>query len=163
MTIVKMSLCPFNLEQTYPFLEMVYWCSSIYSHSAYVLQNQEASKLIGSLTPQLVRAILGLSDEFFLNFIPFSKIAMIDSYKSYDPKKKEEFLKLILKLESYTQSLKYPCQIGTFRKEVQIVFSLLSQVLGLDHAREVLEVMLDFLMIYYEAKKSKSVVTVVFD
>ena len=43
------------------------------------------------------------------------------------------------------------------------MFSLLSQVLGLDHDQEVLEMMLGFLMIYHEAEKSQGSITVAFD
>ena len=88
---------------------------------------------------------------------------MTDSYKSYDPVKKEEFLKLILSPENYTQNLEYPYPIGVFKAEVQAVFSLLSQVLGLDHDREVSEMMLGFLMIYHEAEKSQGSITIAFD
>lgn len=133
LTKVKMSLCRFNLEQTYPFLELVYWCSVVYCHTAYILQNQKASKLLCSFTPQSIRATLGLPYEFFLNSIHFSEVVMVDSYKSYDPKKKGKFLKLILKPDSDIQSLEYPCPTNNFREEVQVIFSLLSQVLGLDH------------------------------
>lgn len=59
--------------------------------------------------------------------------------------------------------MEYPCQIGNFREEVQAVFSLLSQILGMDHDREVSNVMLSFLVIYHEAEKSKSANTVAFD
>lgn len=130
---VRMSLFPFNLEQTYPFPELIYWCSKLYCHTAYILQSHKVSKLICSFTPQSIRAILGLLDEFFLDSVPFSEIMMIDTYKSYDPVKKEQFLRVILKHDIEVQSLKYPCPTNSFRNEVQIIFSLLSQVLGLDH------------------------------
>lgn len=87
----------------------------------------------------------------------------MDAFKTYDLEKKEHFLKVILKPDADTQSLKYPCFTSSFRSEIQIVFSLLSHVLGLDHDREVYEVMLGFLMVYYEADNAKSLVTVAFD
>jgi len=39
LTRVWMFLCPFNVEQMYPFPELVYWCSEMYCHTAYILQN----------------------------------------------------------------------------------------------------------------------------
>ena len=104
-----------------------------------------------------------MTEEFFQNFVPFSEVTMIDTFKAYDQEKKEQFLKVILNPDTDTQGLKYPCNISSFRREVQTVLSLLSQVLGLDHDREVSEVMLGFLVVYYEADKSKSSVTVTFD
>ena len=135
----------------------------MYSHSTYILQNQKASKLIGSLTPQSIRAVLGLTKEFFQDSIPFNELDMMYLYKSYDPVKKDNFLKLILKPENNTQNLEYPCQISIFREEIQFVFSLLSQVLGLDHDHEVSEVMLGFLLSYYEAEMSQSSVIIALD
>ena len=76
--------------------------------------------------PQSIRATLGLPDEFFLNFIPFSEVVMVDSYKSYDPEKKGKFLKLILKPDIDSQSLEYHCPTNSFREEVQVIFLLLS-------------------------------------
>jgi len=43
---------------------------------------------------------------------------MIDAYKSYDPKKKGQFLKVILKPDTDVQSLKYPCLTNSFKNEV---------------------------------------------
>jgi len=51
---------------------------------------------------------------------------MIDAFKTHDPEKKEQFLKVILKPDADTQSLKYPCNTSSFRSEIQIDFSLLS-------------------------------------
>jgi len=158
-----MPLYPFNVKQTYPFPELVYWCSKMYCHTTYILQNHRRENLICAFTPQSIRAILGLPEELFMNFFPFSEITMIDLFKSYDPRNKGQFLKVVLKPDIDVQSLKYPCLTSSFINEIQIVFSLLSQVLGLDHDREVSEAMPGFLMVYYEVDSSKGQVTVAFD
>lgn len=88
---------------------------------------------------------------------------MIDTYKSYDSEKRSQFLKLILKPDTDIQSIEFPCLTNYFKEEVQVIFSLLSQVLGLDHDKEVSKIMLSFLVVYYEAEKSKNMVIVAFD
>lgn len=113
-----MSLFPFNLEQTHPFPKLFYWCSVLYSHSTYILQKHKTSKLIGSLTPQSIRVVLGLTKEFFRDSIPFNELDMMYLYKSYDPVKKYNFLKLILKPKINTHNLEYPCQISIFKEEI---------------------------------------------
>lgn len=74
-----------------------------------------------------------MKDEFFNNYVPFSEVEMTDTFKAYDQGKKEQFLQVILNPGTDIQGLKYPCSINNFRREVQIIFSLLSQVLGLDY------------------------------
>ena len=160
---VRNSLCPFNVEQTFPFPELVSWCSESYCHTTSILQNYKHESVLCSFTPQSIRGIFGLTDEFFQNSIPFSEIEMIDTFKAYDQGKKEQFLQTILNPGTDTQSLKYPCSISNFKREVQIVFSLLSQVLGLDYDQEISEVMLGFLVVYFEADKSEDSVTIAFD
>jgi hypothetical protein len=87
---------------------------------------------------------------------------MIRVYRECQPEIKTMFLRMIIKLDQFRQSLSFPLSIDIKVSEVQCVCSLLSQVLGLNNYRFIVEVMLGFLLKLFQSK-SGQVVCINFD
>ena len=69
------------------------------------------------------------------------------------PEKKTEFLSRDLKIDQSIAGIVLPYNIDIFNEFVQPLFSLLSQVLGLDDDRLISEVMLGFLVKFCQSEK----------
>jgi hypothetical protein len=74
---------------------------------------------------------------------------MITIYREFLPEVKTLFLQTIVKPEYYSESLFFPVSIRVMIIKVQWACSLLSQILGLDNDKFVVEVMLGFLLIFF--------------
>jgi hypothetical protein len=85
---------------------------------------------------------------------PFEEQRMIMIYRECLPEVKTLFLQTIVKLEHYSESLSLPVNIGVMIIKVQWDCSLLSQILGLDNDKFVVEVMLGFLLIFFLSGQS---------
>ena len=59
---------------------------------------------------------------------------------------KNAFLREIIKVGHVVESLSFPMDVHIFREEVQLVLSILSQILGYDDEKSVTEVMIGFLL-----------------
>jgi len=72
------------------------------------------------------------------------------------------FLQTIFKLEHHSKSLSLPINVNIMIIEVQWDWSFLSQILGLDNDKFVVEVMLGFLLTFFMSESSQSV-CIIFD
>jgi hypothetical protein len=79
---------------------------------------------------------------------------MIMIYRECLPEVKTLFLQTIVKPEHHSESLSLPVSISVMIVEVQWACSLLSQILGLDNDKFVVEVMLGFLLIFFLSGQS---------
>jgi hypothetical protein len=73
------------------------------------------------------------------------------------PRSKNLFLQTIVKPEHHSESLSLPINVSIMIIEVQWACSLLSQILGLDNDKFVVEVMLGFLLTFFMSEFSRSV------
>lgn len=71
------------------------------------------------------------------------------SFKELSPEQKVEFLSKFLKVDQTIEGIFLPYSINIFNDSFQPLFSLMSQILGLDDDRQVSEVMLGFLVKFY--------------
>ena len=74
---------------------------------------------------------------------------MITIYRECLPDVKTLFLQTIVKPEHYSESPSFSVSISVMIVEVHWACSLLSQILGLDNDKFVVEVMLGFLLIFF--------------
>ena len=74
---------------------------------------------------------------------------MIIIYRECPPEVKTRFLQTIVKPEYHSESLSFPASISIMIIEFQWNCSLLSQILGLDNDKFVVEVMLGFLLNFF--------------
>jgi hypothetical protein len=82
---------------------------------------------------------------------------MITVYRECPLKVKTMFLQTIVKPEHHFESLSLPINVNVMIIEVQWACSLLSQILGLDNDKFVVEVMLGFLLTFFMSESSQSV------
>ena len=75
-------------------------------------------------------------------------------YRECLPEVKTLFLQTIVKPEHHSESLSLPASMSVMIIEVQWACSLLSQILGLDNDKFVVEVMLGFLLIFFLSSQS---------
>jgi hypothetical protein len=75
-------------------------------------------------------------------------------YRKCLPKVKTLFLQTIVKHEHHLESLSMPANLSVMIIEVQWTCSLLSQILGLDNDKLVVEVMLGILLIFFQSGQS---------
>jgi hypothetical protein len=73
------------------------------------------------------------------------------------PEVKTLFLQTIVKPEHHSESLSLPASVSIMIIEVQWACSLLSQILGLDNDKFVVEVMLGFLLTFFMSESGQSV------
>jgi hypothetical protein len=82
---------------------------------------------------------------------------MITIYKEFPPEVKTLFLQTIVKPEHHSKSLSLHASVSFMVIKVQWACSLLSQILGLDNDKFVVEVMLGFLLTFFMSKSGQSV------
>jgi hypothetical protein len=75
---------------------------------------------------------------------PFEEENIIMVYRECPSEVKDLFLQTIVKPEHISESLSLPMSVNIMVIEVQWVCSILSQILGLDNDKYVVEVMLGF-------------------
>ena len=73
--------------------------------------------------------------------IQFSEISSLAAIKSLNPKELTLFMMKLLKPSVIETQNMFPYDISSFLDPVQAIFSLLSQILGLDSDQSVIEVM----------------------
>jgi hypothetical protein len=86
-----------------------------------------------------------------------SEEKMITIYREFPPEVKTMFLQTIVKPEHHSENLSLPANVSVMVIEVQWTCSLLSQILGLDNDKFVVEVMLGFLLTFFMSESSQSV------
>jgi hypothetical protein len=82
---------------------------------------------------------------------------MIRVYKECQPEHKSELLQQIIKPKQMSESMLVPISINMMVIEVQWVCSMLSEFLGLESDKYVVEVMLGFLLIFLKSESDQLV------
>jgi hypothetical protein len=88
---------------------------------------------------------------------PFKEEKLITVYRECPPEVKPLFLQTIVKPEYHSESFSLPMNISVMIIEVHWACSILSQILGLDNDKFVVEVMLGFMLIIFQSESSQSV------
>ena len=134
----------FAIEHTLPFPEFVEWCTSSYSPSERVIMSHATSKILCKIDAKTIHRILNLLDSFLDNCESVNKSVLVKIYKSCKTEIRCEFLSIILNEGQSLEGLFLPYNIHIFKEEVQLVMSLVCQILGLDDDMRINEVVLGF-------------------
>ena len=102
------------------------------------------SKILCRIDVKSVCKILSMPDNFPVNLESFNEQVLIELYKKCEIEVKCQFLSNILKVGKSLEGLFFPYNVSIFKDEVQLVMSMISQVLGLDDDKHVSEVILGF-------------------
>ena len=136
----------FVVEKNIPFPEFVEWCANNYSSSERVVMSRATSKILYRVNVKSIHEVLSLPDNFPVIPESFNEQVLIELYKNCETEIRCQFLSSILKVGQSLEGLFLPYNVSIFRDEVQLVMSVVSQVLGLDNDKHVSEVILGFLL-----------------
>jgi hypothetical protein len=119
--------------------------------------NKLGSEVLCRVDSSSIRHALGTLESSPTVSKPFKEEKIITVYRECPPEVKALFLQTIIKLEHHSESLSLPMSVSIMVIEVQWVCSILSQILGLDNDKFVVEVMLGFLLTFFKLESSQSV------
>jgi len=95
-----------------------------------------------------------LSHQFIENAKSYDEVETLNKFKNYNREVKSQFLSQILKVGQTIEGLNPPFKVQMFLDLVQSLFSLLSQILGLDYDALVIEVMLGIFFFFFDPESS---------
>ena len=104
------------------------------------------SKILCRVDARNVRGILSFPDNFPISCESLNYQVLIELYKNCRTEIRGQFLSSILKDGQLLEGLFLPYNVNIFKEEVQLVMSLVSQVLGLDNDTHINEFILCFLL-----------------
>ena len=142
----KSFLYYFAVEQTLHFLESVEWCTVNYSASQRVIVSQSTSMILCKIDTKVICENLNLPNNYPESREPVNESILAEVYKNCETEVCCKFLSNIIKDDQSLDGLFPPYCVCIFRDEVQLVVSLVCQVLGLDDDCHVNEVILGFLL-----------------
>jgi hypothetical protein len=154
---VQASIVPYVVEVTFPFPEFIGWCAEQYSQEEKVVVNKQGSEVMCRVESMSIRDALSIPESFSAVSEPFNEENIIRLYRECPSEVRDLFLQTIVKPEHFSESLSLPMNVSIMVIEVQWVCSLLSQVLGLDNDKYVVEVMLGFLLTFFMSESGLSV------
>jgi hypothetical protein len=150
----RASFTLYVVETIFTFPEFVSWCVERYSQGERVILNKLGSEVLCKVDGPSLRHALNIPDASPIVSEPFEEQRMIMIYRECLPKVKTLFLQTIVKPEHHSESLSLPANLSVMIVEVQWACSLLSQILGLDNDKLVVEVMLGILLIFFQSGQS---------
>ena len=104
------------------------------------------SKLLCRIDVKYVRGMLSLPDSFPVNPKSFNEQVLIELCKNCQTEVRCHFLSNILRVGQSLEGLFLSYNVSIFKDEVQLVMSMVSQVLGLDNDKHVSKVILGFFL-----------------
>jgi hypothetical protein len=104
-----------------------------------------------------IRDALIIPESFSIVSEPFKEENIIRVYRECPSEVEDLFLQTIVKPEHLSKSLSLPMNVSIMIIEVQWIYSLLTQILGLYIDKHVVEVMLGFLLTFFQSESGLSV------
>ena len=146
------NLSQFSLEPTFPHPELVHWAISNYVPSTKQVISYNGSRIIVSINSQIVRKALclPLPSSKVVQFTEESSLAII---KALNPDKLYTFMSKMFKPDVIPSNHAFPYDSSLFSKPLQAVFSIPSQILGLEDDRKVTEIMVGIVCLVSQSAK----------
>ena len=111
------------------------------------------SRVICQVNSESVKRSLGLPlPSIGQSVLQFTEISSLSTIKALDSEQISSFISKMLKPDLSPSNYIFPYDISLFIKPIQIAFSLLSQILGLDNDRLVTKVMIGTLCLVSQSK-----------
>ena len=134
------SLSQFTFESTFPYPEFVHWIVQNYVPSTRKIMSANVSRVILTLNSETLRKTLCLLP-MSPNAIQFFEEESLAIIKALDSDQLSMFMSKMFKLDITPSKFSFPYDISLFSQTLQVVFSLLSQILGLQDEKLVTEIM----------------------
>ena len=146
------TLSQFSLEPTFPHPELVHWVVSNYVPSTKQVISYDGSRIIVSINSQTVRKALclPLPSSEVVQFIEESSLAII---KALNLDQLYTFMSKMFKLDVSPSNHAFSYDSSLFFEPLQVVFSILSQILGLEDDRKVTEIMVGIVFLVSRSTK----------
>ena len=128
------------------FPEFAEWCAVNYSPSQRVITSQSTSRILCRINAKVIYENLNLPDSYPDSREPVNEFILAELYKNCGTEVRCKFLSSILKEGQSLDGLFLPYHIQVFKNEVQLVVSLVCQILGFDNDCHVNEFILGFLL-----------------
>ena len=110
------------------------------------VMSHTTSKILCRVDVKVVRGILNLPDSFPDNCESLNEPFLVEMYKNCETKVRCQFSSSIIKQGQSLEGIFLPYNVNVFKKEVQMVMSLVIQILGLDDDIHISEAVLGFLL-----------------
>jgi hypothetical protein len=134
------SLSQFSLEPTFPHPEFVHWAVHNYFPSTKQITSYNGSRIIVSINSETLRKALCLPP-VSSDAIQFTEEKSLAIIKALSPYQLYTFMSKMFKPDISLSKYSFPYDISLFSETLQAVFSLLSQILGLEDDKTVIEIM----------------------
>ena len=135
----------FSVEKTLYYPKFVEWCVNNYSPNKRVIMNKNATRILCQVNANVIYEVLNVPNILLENTEPYWR-TLVQVYRECKSKIKNVFLTWILKVGDVVESLSFPVDVCLFWEKVQLVLSILSQILGYDDDKSVTKVMIGFLL-----------------
>ena len=117
-----------------------------YSPSQIIIASRSASRILCKTDATVIRENLSLPKNYPVNHESVNESVLAKFYKNCETENCCHFLSTILKEGQSLDGIFLPYPVHIFKNEVQLVVSLVCQVLGLDEDCHVDDVILGFLL-----------------
>ena len=108
--------------------------------------SQSTSQILCKVNAIVIRENLNLPENYPDNRESLNELVLAEFYKKCETETRCQFLSNILNEGQYLEGLFLPYPVHIFKSEVQLVISLVCQILGMDDDCHVSEVILGFLL-----------------
>ena len=116
--------------------------------------SSDGSRIICTINPDSVRRSLGLPLPIVEQTVTqFSELSSLAAMKALTPEELTYFMTKLLKPEVKKSHATFPYDISSFYEPIQAIFSLLSQILGLDSDQFVSKAMIGTLYLVSQSKE----------
>jgi len=145
------------LEPTFPHPEFVHWVVSNYVSSTKQVISYDGSRIIVSINPETLRKALCLppANSDVVQFTEEKSLAIV---KALSLDKLYTFMSKMFKLEISPSNYAFPYDSSLFFEALQAVFSMLSQILGLEDDKTVTEIMVSIVCLVSQSAKEISLI-----
>ena len=132
----------FTIEPSFPFLEFIHWAVKNYVPLTRKILSADVTKVIATINSEYLRKAFCLPvPNPNQNPIQFSEENNLVVIKALDSDQTYTFMSKMFGPDISPSNCTFPYDISLFIEAIQVVFALLSQILGLDSDKLVTKVM----------------------
>lgn len=143
-----------TIEPTFPFPEFVHWVVNNYVPSTQQILFVNATQVLCAINSESLRKKLCLPilnpGQNLIQFFEENSLVVI---KAFDPEQTSTFMSKMFRSAIILSNHTFPYDITLFIEPIQAIFSLLSQILGLDSDRYATEVMVGTICLVSQSRK----------
>lgn len=149
------SLSQFTFELSFPYPEFVHWVVQNYVPSTKQILSLDGSRVILTLNPKTLRKTLCLPP-INPDTIQFLEEKSLDIKKALNPDQLYMFMSKMFRQDINPSKFSFPYDISLFSETLQVVFSLLIQILCLEDDKSIIKIMVGTICLVSQSTKEFS-------